>query len=64
MIKTIQAVDNDSIKQSFNLSTSDILVLSTLDVYDFDTELHTITPYFGAIGTRPITFADEIEKID
>lgn len=47
----------------FGLNAGDLLVGANLRVYDFDTELHHITTYFGAQELNAFSFAAEIEKI-
>ncbi len=63
VLQGIRGIDDLDKKKEFNLTEKDLLVQAQLVVYDFDTEMHTVKPHFAAVGTRPITFADDVDKI-
>ena len=63
VLKGIRGINNTEKKSEFNLSENDLLVEGELVVYDFDTEQHILNPYFAAVGTRPVTFPDAVDKI-
>lgn len=59
----IRAILDTAAKAGFGLGAPDLLVAADIRVYDFDTKVHTITPYFAAKGLSPISIPAEIEKI-
>lgn len=59
ILDSIIAITDPAEKASFNLGSEDLLVKAFIRAYDFDTKQHLLTPYFGAIGTRVVTFPDE-----
>ena len=63
ILKGIRGVNDPEKKKEFNLTNNDLLVEGELIVYDFDTEKHLVKPYFAAVGTRPVTFPDVVDKI-
>ena len=59
----IEAVNDENKKAEFGLAKEDLLVAGVLRVFDFDTQVHEIRPYFAAKGLSPIAIPAEIEKI-
>lgn len=59
----IRPINDENKKSQFGLNAEDLLVAADIRVYDFDTEIHSVTPYFAAKGLDPISIPAEIEKI-
>lgn len=59
----LNPVRSQDIKDSFNLSETDLLVRANIMAFDFDTRTHMLYPYFGAKNTQIVTFPDVSDEI-
>jgi cytochrome c-type biogenesis protein CcmF len=50
-------------KQEFGLNPEDLLVRADIRMYDFDTQLHHVSPHFAAQGTQVKLFPVENKKV-